>query len=362
VRKPITLVLSLLSLSGVLFVTATAAVPQLDLHWYRGNTHTHTVNSDGDTSPDAVVRWYKEHDYQFVFVTDHEYVTDPAPLNALFGASDRFLVLPGQEITQWSADPVHSSAHVNSLFTKEVIWPMGERSCTGSGCGATAAATVPLAETFKANIAAVLAAGGIPQINHPNYRWSVRPKDLYDVPDGCLLEIWNGQGHINNLGGTDDKGDTRPSAEGYWDILLSRGKVIWGVGSDDSHQYGPTAGPLGAAPGQAWIVVRAIELSSAAIESAIRKGNFYASTGVTLRDVTANDKELTLVIGDQDSGAVRYITRFIGQNGKILAELPGTKPAYQFKSGETYVRAAVVDSNGRRAWTQPVFLDARKIR
>jgi len=37
-----------------------------------------------------------------------------------------------------------------------------------------------------------------------------------------------------------DKGDTRPSAEGYWDILLSRGKVIWGVGSDDARrEIGP---------------------------------------------------------------------------------------------------------------------------
>src|SRR5215475_3975379 len=28
--------------------------------WYKGNTHTHTVNSDGDSTPDEVVRWYRE--------------------------------------------------------------------------------------------------------------------------------------------------------------------------------------------------------------------------------------------------------------------------------------------------------------
>src|SRR5262249_36067028 len=162
------------------------------------------------------------------------------------------LVLPGQEITQWGADPARSAAHVNNLFATQVIFPVGERSCMGSGCGATAAASVPLADTFKANIAAVRAQGGIPQINHPNYRWSVRPEDLYDVPNGCLIEVWNGQGRINNLGGTDDKGNTRPAAEGYWDILLSRGKIIWGVGSDDSHDFGPNAEPHGAQPGQAW--------------------------------------------------------------------------------------------------------------
>src|ERR1700733_70203 len=114
---------------GALAVTLNATSEEL--HWYRGNSHTHTLNSDGDSSPDTVVRWYREHGYQFLFITDHEYVTDPAPLNALFGASERFLVLPGQEITQWGADPMRSSAHINSLFTTKVIWPVGERKCFG---------------------------------------------------------------------------------------------------------------------------------------------------------------------------------------------------------------------------------------
>src|ERR1700722_2663169 len=153
-----------------LFAALSHGARAAEWHWYRGNTHTHTINSDGDASPDAVVRWYKEHDYQFLFITDHEYVTNPARLNELFGASERFLVLPGQEITQWGADPSRSSAHVNSLFTMKVIWPMGERKCFGSACGATVAATVPLADTFRTNIAAVISAKGIPQINHPNYR------------------------------------------------------------------------------------------------------------------------------------------------------------------------------------------------
>ena len=48
--------------------------------WLKGNTHTHTNNSDGNSSPDTVVRWYREHGYQFLFVTDHEFNTDVAPL------------------------------------------------------------------------------------------------------------------------------------------------------------------------------------------------------------------------------------------------------------------------------------------
>ena len=43
--------------------------------WYKGNTHTHTVNSDGDSTPDEVVRWYRERDYHFVVLSDHNFLT-----------------------------------------------------------------------------------------------------------------------------------------------------------------------------------------------------------------------------------------------------------------------------------------------
>ena len=325
------------------------AVAAEELHWYRGNTHTHTVNSDGDTSPDAVARWYKEHRYDFLFITDHEYVTDVEPLNAILAAQERFLILPGQEITQWGKDPARSAAHVNALFTREVIWPVGERTCIGSGCGAKADASVPLADTFQANIAAVLAQGGIAQVNHPNYRWAVKPEDLADIPDGILLEVWNGLG-LNEYGGDDGDGNPRPSSEGFWDYLLGLGKVVWGVGADDSHTE--------EGRGKAWIVVRAPELSADAIRQALAAGDFYASTGVALSDVQSDAAGLSIAIREQRDGA-RFTTRFIGQGGEVLAEVAGRAPRYEFTGEETYVRASIMDSNGKRAWTQPVFLDGR---
>ena len=331
----------------------TSAASAQDLHWYKGNTHTHTINSDGDTAPDAVVRWYREHGYNFLFITDHEFITDVDPLNALFGAEGRFLALPGQEVTQWGADPAQRSAHINALFTTRVIWPVGERHCLGSSCGAHAVAPVTLADTFRTNIAAVRGQSGIAQVNHPNFLWSVRPQDLNDIPDGTLLEIWNGLEGINNLGGGDGNGEVRPSAEGYWDYLLSRGKIVWGVGSDDSHSEGDR--------GHAWIMVHAPELTLAAIRAAIQHGNFYASNGVALSDVSATETEFSVTIV-QGPSAARYATRFVGQDGRLLAEVAGLHPVYRFTGAESYVRAAITDSNGKRAWTQPVFRDARHAR
>ncbi len=341
-------------------------------HWYRGNTHTHTNNSDGDSSPDTVARWYRENGYHFVFITDHGYVTDVAPLNSLLGAPERFVVLSGEEITQSRRrhDPQPGQArfdepHVNALFTTQIIPPVGFldnswRFCYNAGCAGRADSSMPLGDTLHANITRIQAAGGIGQINHPNYVWSMRPDDLDHVPDRSLLEIWNGQGVVNNLGGDDGKGDVRPSAEGFWDHALSKGRIVWGVGADDSHFFqGPEAtDPHGAAPGQAWIMVRATSLTPDNIKSSIASGNFYASTGVVLADVVADDSGVSVSIRGQEFGP-RFITRFIGQDGVVLAEQAGLNPRYSFTGKESYVRAAITDSNGLRAWTQPVFRDRR---
>lgn len=80
-----------------------------------------------------------------------------------------------------------------------------------------------------------------------------------------------------------------------WDQVLSRGVVIWGVASDDTHEL--KAGSLvgtagaGAGPGKGWIVVRAEHLTADAITQAIDKGDFYASTGIELNDYKIEGKQ-----------------------------------------------------------------------
>jgi hypothetical protein len=310
-----------------------------------------------------VARWYREHGYQFLVVTDHEYLTDVAPLNQLFGADGQFLVIPGEEVTQWSANREHPSAHINSINPRRIVYPIGERKCTGGACGATAAANVPLRQTFKLNAQAILAAGGIPQINHPNAYWSVKPEDLFDVPDHSLFEIWNGLFNINNLGGTDDAGRASPSTEEMWDQLLSHGQILWAVGSDDSAEYHDLANPVSARPGQAWVVVRAPALTVQAIATALRAGDFYASNGITLDDVVTGERRYSVFIRADSPDPVhapRYTTQFVGTGGKVLAQVSGTHPSYAIRGDEGYVRASIMDSNGKRAWTQPIFLHGRK--
>lgn len=334
----------ILHLAAAILTLASTAEGQA-MKWYRGNTHTHTLNSDGDAPPDSVARWYRDHGYQFLFITDHEKQTDPAPLNAKYGAPGKFLLIVGQEVTQRVADSTHSrgtrQAHVNSLGASGVVMPQGTN---GRAVGIT------MRQGYATNIANIRAAGGIPQVNHPNFIWSVRLDDLLELPDSVLFEIHNAHTSVNNEG----DGGAAPSAEALWDSLLTRGKTIFGVADDDSHSY--KAADADAfeltRPGKAWIVVRAETLSAPAILRGIRRGDFYASTGVTIDSLTAAPSELRLTMRPRTDE--RFITEFIGREGRVLATVRGPAATYRFQGGEGYVRARITDSNGRKAWVQPV--------
>jgi hypothetical protein len=327
---------------------------QSTARWYRGNTHTHTAESDGDSPPDSVVRWYRDNGYAFLFITDHEKITHSASLSARFGSPGKFLLIAGQEVTQRVADATHPAgtrqAHVNSLGSTSIVMPLG----TGGRV-----AGVTMREAYARNIAAIRTAGGLAQVNHPNWRWSVRLDDLAEIPDSTLLEIANAHTGVNNGGGVDETGRRAPSAEALWDSLLTRGKLLFAVADDDSHSF-----KLANAddyqltrPGRAWVMVRAESLTTAAILSSLRRGDFYSSTGIAFRELETNDREVRLVIQPVDQYDDRvFTTEFIGSGGKVLTTVHGRSAAYHIHGDEGYVRARVTDSNGRNAWTQAVTL------
>jgi len=327
------------------------ASPVSAQRWYKGNTHAHSLNSDGDVVVDEVVRWYREHGYHFTFVTEHEYFTDVAPLNAVLGGAERFLVIAGQEVTQRVADSTRRDgvrqAHVNALGTTRLVLPIGRQNI---------ARGMSIAQTYARNDSAIRAAGGIMQVNHPNFIWSVPLEDMMNLPDGTLFEVWNGHPIVYNQGGTDSLGNVMLSTEARWDSVLSRGKLLYGVADDDSHSYKPQdAEDIELArPGRGWIWVWADTLTPEAILRALRRGAFYASTGVTLRGITLEGDVLRLDI--VPSADRRFLTEFIGKGGRILASSTTLRPSYRITGTEGYIRMRVSDSSGRMAWTQPLRL------
>ncbi len=314
----------------VLFFGCSPALSQT-LNWYKGNTHTHTLNSDGDSTPADVVKWYRENRYNFVFITDHEHVTNVAPLNDLHGKPGTFLVIAGQEVTD-SFD--RKPLHMNALGVSRVVTP---NRLPGA------------VETLQKNIDDILKAGGIAQINHPNYGWALTAEQLIKLNNYTLIEIHNGHPLVNNLGGGGS-----PSAEAIWDSILSSGKLVFAIADDDSHFFKRIGDPTVPTPGKGWIFVRGAELTPQAIIDSIKKGDFYASTGVELIDHKADAKQVVVTVKEERTS--KYRIQFIGRNGQVLAESASSPAAYTIKGTEGYVRARVYESNGKIAWTQPVML------
>ncbi len=52
----------------------------------------------------------------------------------------------------------------------------------------------------------------------------------------------------------------------------------------------------------------------------------------------------------------KYRIQFIGRNGRLLRESIESAATYDIRGDEGYVRARVLESNGRMAWCQPVVV------
>lgn len=316
------------ALACVCFLPAQTA-PEKEWQWFKGNLHTHTANSDGDSTPDAVARWYKEHRYNFLVLTDHDYLTDPEGLNAMFAARDKFLLIPGEEVSaKHDAKPIH----VNAFDIRSTILPAGGRS---------------ILDTIQKNVDAIRQGGGMPSLNHPNFHWAVRPDDLRQVNGLKLFEVYNGHPTVNNWGGGGFE-----SLDEMWDIVLTAGREVYGIAVDDAHSF-KNIGPQYSNPGRGWVMVKARELSTRSVMDALESGDFYSSTGVELEEVERLDRGLRLKISEANQ--TRFTTEFIGAEGKVLSRTFENPAGYQLKAGEAYVRARITDSNGNRAWVQPVF-------
>jgi hypothetical protein len=299
--------------------------------WYKGNTHTHTINSDGDSTPDDVVKWYREHGYQFLVLTDHNVLTSVDGLNALHGADDRFLVIKGEEIT----DPFGGKPlHINGLDVSARVSPQGGTS---------------VVDVLQRNVDAIRQAKGIPHINHPNFGWAITREELQQVRNNRLFEIFNGHPLVNNAGG-----GGVPGMEEVWDAILSNGIVQYGLAVDDAHMFKDPWNANVPRPGQGWVMVRAPRLETRALLDALERGEFYSSTGVELAEYHASATQVQIAVKARPSS--KYRIQFIGRNGRLLRESIESAATYDIRGDEGYVRARVLESNGRMAWSQPVFL------
>jgi hypothetical protein len=413
----------------LVLAAACGAAPQPDASWWKGNLHAHSLWSDGDDYPEMIAAWYRENGYHFLSLTEHDLlhegerwldIDEPdagwPPRNAsaragleayrtrfgvdwvqerrdgdrrlvrlrrqdefrhMFEAPGEFLLLTGEEITD------REGAHVNAFNLERAILPRGGEST---------------AERTRNNLAAVeeaRLAGGRPTVaivNHPNFLWTLTAEEIAAIPGARLFEVRSGHTMVN------DAGDAlRAGTERIWDVILSLrhavgGEPIFAVATDDAHDFRADSDTI-SRPGRGWVMVRAPALAPDALVTALAAGDFYASTGVTLRDVVTDGRRMRITI--EGRPGVTYRTQFIGTRasaslesepvldsdgtvlrttrrygsgvGEVLAETAGTVAEYRFRGDERYVRAKVTASvpqvdpttgkvmPAQSAWTQPVF-------
>jgi hypothetical protein len=278
-------------------------------------------------------------------------------VRAMVDEPRRFLMIPSVELTGMAGDG--RSLHMNAT---NLAASLSFRR------GATIAESMVRNLEQVEEYAARTGREVLPHVNHPNYKWGITAEDLASVVQERFFEVWNGVDNDN------DPGDAqRPSTDAMWDIAnalrLTRYQAppLYGLATDDTHDHHDNK--TRALPGRAWVMVRAPHLSADSIVRALRAGDFYSSTGVTLTDIayTAPDRRLSLRI--EPVAGEAFTTRFIGVRrngtaGEVLAEVKGLAPAYTLQPADLYVRA-VITSTGKpavpsdefptkRAWTQPV--------
>ena len=175
---------------------------------------------------------------------------------------------------------------------------------------------------------------------------------MQQVRNNRLFEVFNGHPQVNNVGG-----GGVPGLEEAWDAILTNGTLLYGIAVDDAHTFKAPGNPDVAGPGRGWVSVRAPKLEARALLDALERGDFYASTGVELTEYQATPRQMSVTVRRTEFS--KYRIQFIGSGGRVLREVAAPSATYEIRGDEGYVRARVLESNGRLAWTQPVMVSRR---
>ncbi len=276
--------------------------------WYRGNTHTHSKFLDyfNENDVSAIASWYKNAGYDFLLISDHNSHTGDKKVICHEEAAvpQQFIMLCGLELSK--------TRHHTALGIDRYI---GDEESLQDGVNKT------------------IGAGGVPILNHPQY----------PVISASELIATEGLNHFEVFNGKRSK-DT-PASEMLWDSVLSApdGRIIYAVASDDNHHRKRKAG-------KGWIMVEAPSLTKENIKENIIRGNFYASTGIIVKDYKADQKNIMI---DTENGT---LITFIGYKGKVLSSIKASMASYNAKGNEHYIRIKIIGDDGKMAWTQPIFL------
>jgi len=275
--------------------------------WLRGQLHSHTspASSCGRISAQAILDGYAAAGADFLAVSDHMVLTE--------ARDDRLILIPGLEWDAGGAD--HTGLYAADFDALRPALAIGDQAA--------------LLEAYRDRPVLVV-------LNHPN--WNLTPHYPHEAFDGKGpfdgIEIYSGL--IELITGC-------ATATYQWDYLLTKGRRVLGFAGDDAHGTDSIS--------NAWLCVRSPGRSATDVLGAIRRGNFYASSGVVIDDIRRDGKTIEIETADAQE------IRIIGEGGCLLGRVAERAAAYTAPADPpAYVRFAAYGQGAARAWTQPFFL------
>jgi hypothetical protein len=294
--------------------------------WLRCALHAHTTNSDGELPPAMLAEHYARAGYDVLAITDHSRRTESP-------SSDRLLVIPSAELNCLLPD--ERDGHVLAFGIRDE--PMA------------LARTRP---DWAAAAAWIEEQGGVAYLAHPY--WTGAPASELDLPAGVEgLEVYNAGCELE-VG--------RGLSSVHWDEVLESGRLCFGIAADDSHHPGFDSD-------LAWVWLRVSERSQRAVLDALATGSFYSSTGPLIHRAHVEDgavevrcspcRSVTLCTGRERGSAVtagRLGYRFGAEAVSATDDGMITEARLERPRGSRYGRVEVVDPQGRKAWTNPLWI------
>jgi histidinol phosphatase-like PHP family hydrolase len=299
--------------------------------FWRGNLHTHSNLSDGGLAPEAVIAAYKRNGYDFLQLSEHfldRYGWPIADTRAF--RSNAFATLIGAEL--------HAVAtSVGELWHILAVGLPLDFPAPGK------------AETGPELVRRAREAGAFVAIAHP--AWSQLTEDDGRALDAAhAVEIYNHGCAVET-----DRGD------GFYllDRLSNLGRRLTAIATDDAHFNHGERDAFGG-----FVAVKAESLEAGALLAALKAGHFYASQGPRLHDVRVGRDEIVVETSPVETvalltGASRALHVSGSHIARAVFDLSGAgKKSWTETGPDAWFRVVAIDAAGRRAWTNPIWLDA----
>lgn len=289
----------------------------------KGALHCHTTRSDGAGDPADVIRLHKEHGYDFMALTDHRIYNYKN-----FAPDVEMTIIPGMEMDKNLSAPGCHCHHIVSIGPEKGMGNGFEQDQTFEG------GTLQDPAEGQIMLDMLHDNGNMTIYCHPE--WSgVTAREFEMLTGNFAMEIWNSGCAL---------GDGLDMNAAYWDDLLWQGQKIWGVATDDGHAMGDHC--------NGWVRVNS-ENNVPAILEALKKGAFYSSTGPEIYDFYVEDGVAHVKCSPVRSVMFRCLRRpYHSTVGEGV-----TEGSVKIDKSTLYVRAVVMDEQGRRAWTNPIFFE-----